>query len=749
MKLFGTFSGVFVPSFEALFGAVLFLILPGLTAQVGFVSMALIIILANSVTVATAFSIGDCASNLENIGAGGMYAIAKRSLGKAFGGAIGIQLYLAQAVSIGFYAIGFAYPLQPLLAKIPALYNFFEQNGITALQQKQIIATIIGFVAFLSGLAGANFVSKLQLIIFVILSVSVSSIMFAPALNIAGPEGPVFSKGIEENLPSLGFIVAFAIFFPAVTGIDAGVGMSGSLKDPRKSLANGTFLAIAVTGIGYLLVSYVFSLVNPKLILQPIIDAPGAIPRPSANSAEFLFQSNSVISFLILIGILFATGSSALAYFLTAPMTLQALTSDNMLPKFLSFLGKDFRKNGREPRWATVLTFIIIIPVIWSGSIEFASQIVGICFLVVYGWINLAAFFERVSGNPSFRPTSKGHWAISLYGFLLTIIIIMIFNPLLGLIVFATQLGVFLLLLKYKSNNQIEGVWWGLAFSLLVRSFKRMKRIIQGSKNWRPVVGFFSFADKEEESASSLEISRWISYYKGISLINFLSQLNKEEEIVQAPEEYKLVNVKGKDFDGAIMSIVQASMPGALQMNTVFLPIDSRLNLVSLISDLIAVGKNVLLFKSGNKSSLKSDNRVDVWWKGEENGNLMALLSYIITQSDREEKRKKRSIRLIRKIDADEDKTNAEDEMRKLMSGARLNGEILVLPDDDGDIHDTMREHSKDASLVLIGMPGKKSSGIAKIFSLDELFFSRQLHKFDDFPPVLFVKAADTMGLIE
>ncbi len=108
MKKLGTFGGVFVPSFEAILGAVLFLILPLLVGAVGLWQMLIIVALANTATVATAFSLSDAATNLNNIGAGGMYAISKRSLGAAFGGSIGMQLYVAQAVSIGFYAAGFA-----------------------------------------------------------------------------------------------------------------------------------------------------------------------------------------------------------------------------------------------------------------------------------------------------------------------------------------------------------------------------------------------------------------------------------------------------------------------------------------------------------------------------------------------------------------------------------------------------------------------------------------------------------------
>ena len=130
MKRFGTFSGVFVPSFEAILGAVLFIILPMLTGVLGFWQMALIIVLANTVTLSTGFSISDCTTNLVKVGAGGMYAISKSSLGKAFGGSIGIQLFIAQAASIGFYCIAFATPLQAIFANIPIIDGIIDSKMI-------------------------------------------------------------------------------------------------------------------------------------------------------------------------------------------------------------------------------------------------------------------------------------------------------------------------------------------------------------------------------------------------------------------------------------------------------------------------------------------------------------------------------------------------------------------------------------------------------------------------------------------
>lgn len=93
MKTFGTFNGVFVPSYEAILGAVVFLLLPHLTAEFGLLPMLAIIGLSHVVTLSTSFSINDCASSVGRVGSGGMYALGKASLGKVFGGSIGIQLF--------------------------------------------------------------------------------------------------------------------------------------------------------------------------------------------------------------------------------------------------------------------------------------------------------------------------------------------------------------------------------------------------------------------------------------------------------------------------------------------------------------------------------------------------------------------------------------------------------------------------------------------------------------------------------
>ncbi len=53
--------------------------------------------------------------------------------------------------------------------------------------------------------------------------------------------------------------------------------------------------------------------------------------------------------------------------------------------------------------------------------------------------------------------------------------------------------------------------------------------------------------------------------------------------------------------------------------------------MIKIIKRVLSLEKNLLLLKNGAK--LVKQEQVDIWWRGERNGNLMVMLAYIIRES--------------------------------------------------------------------------------------------------------------------
>ncbi|MEM6885414.1 MAG: hypothetical protein AAF571_10310, partial [Verrucomicrobiota bacterium] len=211
---FGTFGGVFVPNVLTILGVIMFMRTGWVVGQTGFYGALIILTIANCITLLTSLALSAIATNTK-IGSGGAYFMVSRSLGLEIGGSIGVPLFLAQAVSVAFYVIGFT----------ESLTYFFPDLNI------RIVAAGVTAAIFLVTWVGSDIAVKAQYLIFGILILSLISFFagWRPISHFSNNQFSAYTESFE-------FWKVFAIFFPAVTGVMAGASMSGDLKNPARSI---------------------------------------------------------------------------------------------------------------------------------------------------------------------------------------------------------------------------------------------------------------------------------------------------------------------------------------------------------------------------------------------------------------------------------------------------------------------------------------------------------------------------------
>jgi len=127
----GTFAGVFTPSILTILGIILFLRLGYVVGSAGLGRTLVILVFANGISILTTISLSAIATNIHVKG-GGDYYLISRTLGLEFGGAIGIVLFLAQSVSIGFYCIGFGEAVVHILPGAGQIYHSPQVIAVAA-----------------------------------------------------------------------------------------------------------------------------------------------------------------------------------------------------------------------------------------------------------------------------------------------------------------------------------------------------------------------------------------------------------------------------------------------------------------------------------------------------------------------------------------------------------------------------------------------------------------------------------------
>jgi solute carrier family 12 sodium/potassium/chloride transporter 2 len=237
----------------------LFLRLSWVVGQSGVVETLVIITISGIVCLITVSSLSAISTNGEVKG-GGIYYIISRSLGPEFGASVGVVFAFANAVAAAMNTIGFCDSLNDLLRNhglkiVDSGVNDVRIIGMIAL----VIMIIICAVGMEWEVKAQNFL--VLIIVAAILDFLVGS-LWGPrstediAKGFNGFSMDVlksnlksdyrFSEGLDQT-----FLTVFAIYFPSVTGIQAGANICGDLKDPASAIPKGTLLALLISSISY------------------------------------------------------------------------------------------------------------------------------------------------------------------------------------------------------------------------------------------------------------------------------------------------------------------------------------------------------------------------------------------------------------------------------------------------------------------------------------------------------------------
>ena len=684
VRKFGT-GPVFFTAISTILGAVMFLRFGFAVGNVGFLGTLLIIFVGHAVTIPTAMAIAEIATN-QKVEGGGEYYIISRSFGLVIGSSIGIALYFSQAISVAFYIIAFAEAFASLFEYL--LYHYeFHPIVEWLLQRKQTVS--IPALILLTGIVlakGADLGVKALYVVVATLFFSLvaffigqteysKTVPFDPIRTVADyqPENIDESSTLTINTTStedtiinnpnpvelrpanteaknqpvapteipaaMSFFTVFAIIFPAFTGMTAGVGLSGDLEKPSRSIPLGTLAGTLCGMVIYVFIAY-------KL-------ATSASPVDLANTNKLVMADIAWQGWwLVPVGLAAATISSALGSILVAPRTLQAIAKDRLFPNVsINFWLSRGRGKNDEPFNATLVTIGIAFIFIMMGGLDAVAEIISMFFMVTYGALCLISFLQHFAADPSYRPTFRSRWYISLFGAVACFGLMFFMNAGYAFLALLLMVVFYIMVSAYnpeKKNLAIifQGVIFQISRQLQVFLQKVEKEQVA---SWRPSAVCIS--ENSFDRFGAFDLLRWISQKYGFGtyihkITGYLSKSTHKEAKGAKERLIRMAESSGSNvyvdtlispsYTSAIAQVIQLPGISGTDNNLLLLEYSKQnpenlQNIVDNFKLIKSIDFDVLILGSSERGFGFRDS-IHIWITSNdyENANLMILLGYIM-----------------------------------------------------------------------------------------------------------------------
>jgi len=516
--------------------------------------------------------------------------------------------------------------------------------------------------------------------------------------------------------------------------------MSGDLEDPSRSIPRGTLAA--------LLVGYVVYMTLP-VILSARADSATLMGDP------LIMRRMAWWGDAILLGVWGATLSSAMGSILGAPRVLQALARDGVLPRWLRFLGRGSGPDD-EPRVGTLVTLGVALAAVSLGELNVIAPILTMFFLASYLTVNLGAGLENLLGSPSFRPSFRVHWSLSLAGAAACAGIMLLINALATAAAGVVIGGVFLWLRSRELRSTWGDIRRGVLLTLARAVLLRMEGQETDPKNWRPNLLVFSGAPSGRWH--QVELARALTHGRALMTTATVipegargieAREDMEERIREYLARRNIVSlVRVAEADGphlGMRRLVRTYGFGPLVPNTVLVGATQKPehleSYVDTLRAMHAMRRNVVVLRHNADRGYGQRKRIDVWWGGlQKNGGLMMILGYLLRTSA-EWRRAELHIKLMV---ADERAAEAaEANLGQMVRSLRIGAITDIMVGDRSEFPDKLRSASADADLVLLGMAPPEA--------VDDFtaYYGRLQEMTEGMPTTAFVLASEEMDFAE
>ncbi|MGB5320261.1 amino acid permease [Eudoraea sp.] len=717
IQKFGTFAGVFTPSLLTILGVIMYMRLGWVVGNAGLFGAIVIIIIAHVISITTGLSISSVATD-KKIGAGGVYYVLSRSMGIPIGGSIGISLYVGTALSIALYLIGFA-----------ESFNDFFDFGMT-INDFRITGSIALIAITILALISTSIALKIQYIILTAIAVSIVSIVFGTRDLVPETVSMVATEG------AVPMEIIFAVFFPAVTGFTAGIAMSGDLKDPKKSIPEGTLWAI---GVG--LIVYIFLAVFIAV----------SINSETLKSDYNILMKMALFSPAVVAGIWGATLSSALGGILGGPRILQAMSMDKVTPKVFS-KGKG---QNNEPVNALILVFIIAEAGILIGELDVIARVVSMFYLTAYGFINIAFFLENWA-NPDFQPTFKIKRWIGLLGFFACFGVMFKLDMIAMFAALAIIASLYFWLQRKEVKIQSNDVWRSVWENIVNKGLKKINANTEVQSSWNPNIILFS--GRSEHQSYLLELSKTVSGRTGI-VTNFKlivdkdnnKPLKKTDQIV-TDDAYSDLGIfarqiKVDNIYNGIKNIATTFGFSGVEPNTIMMGwpkgLEDSKEYAEMTEVLLHLDYNLIYLDFDKKTKFGNYKAVDLWWRetDSKNAEMMLNIARFIIASPRWQET---NIRVLFVNNNNVDNTIIYNKIYKLVEDLRVDVEIEIIDNAVQQIafYDLIKKYSATTDLTLVGIPNHKIEQQAE-------FIVKTNQLFETIGSTLLVKAANNFNVLD